>query len=564
MHARPLLLATLIGLFAALFWPTTAHGYGAVVGKSVPVCVARATAGMAARTVLASDLSGFDCASRQADFGPGDYWVVSRAIPEGLRKNSSLYVRSTSGWQRAMILYALYPDGRVDYARIDDKGATRRLQLGTIIQQQLKTRDQVPVRLAWHVEGATNSRGILVGPRIATATERTKANLVMATLYSGFAGLLLTLLVHNTAMWRVLRQRFQLWYLVMLVSLTLYAICSSGVLAWWLPGIPNTGRLRLTYLTLALSGAAAIQFSRSFLEARIFTGWLKHLSDATIVVLLGAAATIMVAPAGWIPVLDQIYAVGLLMLVVLALPIVIRAREHKSRFMRVWLLVWTAPIFMCTVRIAQDLQLIEWRFWIQNSTLIAMTLEALGASLAIAYRVRLLARERDDARAEEIAARLLADADPLTGLLNRRAFMSRAIGREGPQVLLILDLDRFKTVNETIGHDGGDDVLRRVADVLRAMCPDTGLVTRFGGEEFALLHPIDCPLTADMLLAQLRETRMPCDLKITASVGSCIGPVKSERDWKALYRGADLALFAAKDAGRDRSRKGTTLAMLAA
>ncbi|MFX7784946.1 diguanylate cyclase, partial [Acinetobacter baumannii] len=80
----------------------------------------------------------------------------------------------------------------------------------------------------------------------------------------------------------------------------------------------------------------------------------------------------------------------------------------------------------------------------------------LISSVGIAYRIRLLGRERDEARAQELAARALADIDPLTGLLNRRAFLHRAIGRPGAQTLLILDIDHFKAVNETIGHDGGD------------------------------------------------------------------------------------------------------------
>ena len=210
------------------------------------------------------------------------------------------------------------------------------------------------------------------------------------------------------------------------------------------------------------------------------------------------------------------------------------------------------------IRIANNLDLVPWSFWIDNSTILSMAAEALLSSLAIAYRIRLLSLERDEARAQEIAALLLADTDPLTGLLNRRAFLRQAIGREGEQTLLVIDIDHFKNVNDTIGHDGGDEVLRVVARTLRAAVPAGGLLARIGGEEFAIISSLDTigePVDeAEAILGRFRASRMPFDLSVTASIGVCRGPLARETDWKALYRGADQALFEAKAAGRDRAR----------
>jgi diguanylate cyclase (GGDEF)-like protein len=150
--------------------------------------------------------------------------------------------------------------------------------------------------------------------------------------------------------------------------------------------------------------------------------------------------------------------------------------------------------------------------------------------------------------------RRLADTDPLTGLLNRRAFLSQAIGRTGEQLLLIIDLDHFKRVNETLGHDGGDEVLRVFARMLRTSVPQGTLVARIGGEEFAVLTPVDTPVEPEAVLARLRQMRMPFDIQVTASIGTCRGTLASEVEWKALYRIADSALFDAKSAGRDRVR----------
>jgi diguanylate cyclase (GGDEF)-like protein len=204
--------------------------------------------------------------------------------------------------------------------------------------------------------------------------------------------------------------------------------------------------------------------------------------------------------------------------------------------------------------VASGLSLIQWNFWIDNSTIVMMTLEALLSSFAIAYRVRVLSLERDAAREGELAALLLAEIDPLTGLLNRRAFLAAAIGRTGEHMLLILDLDHFKLINETIGHDGGDDVLRAVARTLQLSVPDAALVARIGGEEFAIVLPADTPIEPRDILDRLRATRMPYDVAVTASIGKCIGPLQREVDWKALYGAADRALYDAKSAGRDRAR----------
>jgi diguanylate cyclase (GGDEF)-like protein len=193
----------------------------------------------------------------------------------------------------------------------------------------------------------------------------------------------------------------------------------------------------------------------------------------------------------------------------------------------------------------------------------AMTLEALISALAVAYRIRLLSRERDDARIQEAAARLLADTDPLTGLLNRRAFLREAIGRTGDQTLLIADIDHFKRVNDTLGHDGGDEVLRLFARALKAAAPAEALVARIGGEEFAIVAAIEAGLEPEPILARLRAERMPFDLTVTASIGTCSGPLETEAQWKLLYRFADRALFDAKAEGRDRARTALAVAYAA-
>jgi diguanylate cyclase (GGDEF)-like protein len=235
-------------------------------------------------------------------------------------------------------------------------------------------------------------------------------------------------------------------------------------------------------------------------------------------------------------------------------PALWRAWRMRSNYLWLFAIGWGAPILTAGLRTLANLHLIPWSFWIDNSTILAMMVEALTSALAVAYRIKLLRAERDDAIEREVMTRRLADTDPLTGLLNRRAFLHQAIGRTGEQLLLIIDLDHFKLVNETIGHDGGDEVLRVFARMLRTSLPGGTLVARIGGEEFAVLTATDKPVEPEAVLARLRQMRMPFDVQVTASIGTCCGTLGSEVEWKALYRVADAALFDAKSAGRDRVR----------
>lgn len=154
--------------------------------------------------------------------------------------------------------------------------------------------------------------------------------------------------------------------------------------------------------------------------------------------------------------------------------------------------------------------------------------------------------------------------DPLTGLLNRRAFHER-LGEEvdrsnryGDQFALILiDVDRFKSVNDTFGHDVGDDVLQWIGRVLTEHTRAADMPFRVGGEEFAILAPATggevAQAVADRLVSLVGEARPPVnvELRVTMSAGYSTCPVNGTRP-TTLYSMADQALLQAKQEGRNR------------
>ena len=551
------LLGALIGVWFAAGTPALAQA--GVVGARLAACVAPARPALSPRDLLTRP-RGFDCATPQTAFGSGDFDVISGPVPRVSDPRQSIRIRTASLWQDSTTLFALYADGAIVSLTTDTQAATQHLQLGAVISRRLAVRDAPLVRLLWRIRGSGNMRGILLGPSVATAAEGARSNLVLGAIYAGFAGLCLALLIYNLALWVALRHRFQLAYCAMVATLALYAFSSSGALAWAFPAIGSNDRIRLNYLALAIAVVAALSFARSFFEDRVFEGWLTRLSNAiAALVLIAAGAFVVFAPVA--PrVLDRFYSTSFLLVLLAVAPILWRAWRRRSNYLWLFALGWATPIAFAAMRVASSLNLVGWGFWVDNSTIASMTVEAILSSLAIAYRIHLLSRERDEAREQEIAARLLAATDPLTGLLNRRAFLEQIIGRDGDQTLLLADIDHFKRVNETIGHDGGDEVLRVFSRALRASVPRDALIARIGGEEFAIVAPASSDLSAATVLDGLRNERMPFDLTVTASIGTCTGSLARDIDWKRLYRQADGALFEAKAAGRDRARHATILA----
>lgn len=543
------ILALCIAALAGVMAGGPAQAQMAVAGQAVQVCVVRDAPGMTPVALLAGKVR-FDCDTTQTRFGPGDFWLRSGPVS----RTGPLRIRNVSLWQKRVTLYALYADGAIVAAAIDDHATTAHLALGAILEQPLAGRPAPLVRLLWHIEGSANLRAILREPRIATPSESERFDLEMSALYSAFAGLCIALLCYNFALWVALRHPFQLAYCAMVVALLLYAFSTSGALAWAWPNIANTDRIRVNYMTLGLSSVAAFVFARAFFEPRVFAGWTGRIAAAASATLLAATLGYVLFAPYDVRTFDTVYCWAFVGQMAVISPILWRAWATRSNYLWLFAVAWAAPIVLACLRIANAINLIGSSFWLDNSTILSMSVEALLSSLAIAYRMRLLSAERDEAREGEIAARLLADTDPLTGLLNRRAFLHQAIGRDGEHILMIADLDHFKRVNETIGHDGGDEVLRVFARTLRQAVPPGALVARIGGEEFAIVTSSAFAVEPSEILARLRAGRMPYDVAVTASIGTCSGPLLRETDWKALYACADRALFDAKSAGRDRAR----------
>jgi diguanylate cyclase (GGDEF)-like protein len=205
------------------------------------------------------------------------------------------------------------------------------------------------------------------------------------------------------------------------------------------------------------------------------------------------------------------------------------------------------------------------------------SLGILAAAVTFVQRMMIADREM---RMREMAVaadqiRERARLDGLTGLPNRAALdtrlaeeVERAVRYRQPLSILFMDIDRFKSINDTKGHQTGDEILRSLAETIREMIRTPDFVGRFGGEEFMVIAPATWTADAAILATRIqvavaRSVPRPLGTPVTLSIGIA-GVPEHGQDPAGLVRVADLALYSAKYAGRDRIEIGFVEAPLPA
>ncbi len=198
-----------------------------------------------------------------------------------------------------------------------------------------------------------------------------------------------------------------------------------------------------------------------------------------------------------------------------------------------------------------------------DAALLAVMLGAIGMGIFAYRRWREAEREMHARRVAERVAMELAQHDALTGLPNRRHHLAElgrtlASDKRGALALLLLDLDRFKAVNDLHGHPAGDRLLQEVAFRLRAVLREGDQIARLGGDEFALVVPCgNDPIEQAARLARRIVGALTQPVRLDGvtvqtgtSIGIAIAEPGSEDDATALMHRADLALYRAKQEGR--------------
>jgi diguanylate cyclase (GGDEF)-like protein len=240
----------------------------------------------------------------------------------------------------------------------------------------------------------------------------------------------------------------------------------------------------------------------------------------------------------------------------LLIGVAIAAAWHGSRYARFFLAGWLPLLAVTVLGSLQLYGIADGWTWSDEAALGAGALEALILSLGLADRSLALRRDRDNARR-------LADIDALTGLYNRRGWTDRVLAidealHDERQTLsvLFLDLDRFKELNDRLGHEAGDTALRVLANVMREELREQDLIGRYGGEEFVVALPgadrAHAARVAERIRQRLQDLASadPAAAMRTVSIG--VATLTAGESTTSLLKRADTAMYQAKAAGRNR------------
>ncbi|MBS0255367.1 MAG: diguanylate cyclase [Proteobacteria bacterium] len=516
-------------------------------------CVARAMPDERPETVI-DRATGFDCQAQQPSFGPGDFWVRMTGLAARTTADQPLVLRFTPEWQRQLTVTLGYADGTLITHVIPAGRQLEVTRMGQAVELPLPDRPAPLTRVLVRADGAENISRIVRDIRIIPVAVARVLDQTDTAMFATVLGIYFALLIYNLALWTTLREKFQFYYCASVVAMMGYALSYSDAITLFLPSADAIQLMQQRYVTLAMVAGFLLLFVRHFFEpGTIGPRLVAAINGAVALLVLVAVPFAMNLPVS--PHLaDRIYLLAFLPVPILVAAMTWAAWRARSPLVGLFMTVWSVPFAIVAIRILHAAHLLEYPVWFDSCTVLAMAVESLMSSLALAYRIKLIRRERDVARAEEAFARRLANSDPLTGLLNRRALVGAALAEPGAYHLVLVDIDHFKRVNDSHGHDVGDAVLVRLAALLGEWAAAHGArAARLGGEEFAVLAPAarNIASQAERLLALVREHRMPGPRRVTISAGVAEREVAGDGDWQVLYHEADAALYRAKHAGRD-------------
>jgi diguanylate cyclase (GGDEF)-like protein len=374
-------------------------------------------------------------------------------------------------------------------------------------------------------------------------------------------GALMAVSLAALLIWFVLKDPLFILYATMFCLQALYVAYLSGQGFDW-PLLSRAVPLNsfAWNVPVGLSGAVACLFTREIADLRHFSprvyaifGWL---AVAFVIITAGNVAEFV----GW---LGAVNFIGNVMFVVAALFTVIvcalawrRGNRAAGWFLIAWILlegftIAAALRFLVTSSPGSD--------WLDYYGLpLSMVAASILIALGVADRLRAQRAALSDAERR-------AQTDPLTGVLNRRSLIerldaacARAKARGLPIALLFIDLDHFKQINDTFGHQAGDACLRAIIDPIHAELRQSDVIGRYGGEEFVvILSSADAaaagPIAQRILerVAAVRITGFGEPIGVTCSIG--IAASDTLGIWgEPLLAQADAAVYVAKRSGRNQ------------
>lgn len=391
----------------------------------------------------------------------------------------------------------------------------------------------------------------LLTPRQAVDRER-----LHHYTYGFLYGYLAALLAYNLMLYAGLRQPRYIWYSVYLLMFLVMNLAYTGHAFQWLWPRATLWAQWANPILIVLYGISGLVFAQSFLNTRERFP-RTHKAVRTYIVLATTLLSLaVISDQRILALLVAFTFVFLFTIIMLALGILaVRAGQRPARY-------FLTAAFTAMVGAAST-ALSTWGFipfntWTFRAVEMGILIDATLLALALTYQIRMGQELR--LRAEHLAA-----MDPLTGLNNRRSFYGKvlpiwsgAIRHEHALSVVLVDIDRFKNINDTYGHAFGDEVLVVASRVLTDAIRGQDVVARWGGEEFILVLPetdVDAATSlAERLRAGIQDLRLRKvghEVELTASFGVAQRQPQ-HKTLESLIATADKNLYLSKAEGRNR------------
>lgn len=410
------------------------------------------------------------------------------------------------------------------------------------------------------VDGARHV-GILSDARVAAHAGDKDASLRHEVLIAVLCGMLFMPLLFNFAFFRVLRQSFLLWHAASTILMLAHTLITSGLINRF--ASLSLGQLSIaSAMTVGAGIVAASLFAADLIERDKLDPVHRRLLRCVALWVPPWTLFYLFADSALRPYAAPLYLASFLVPMALFAWTMGVALRRGSRAVNYQIAAWTPIMVTALVRIGSALGFADAPIEMLVAQHYAMGLEVIITSLGVFDRLLAIRHQRDLAVADLRIIEDRADRDPLTGLLNRRIIEKRfeQLQANGFRAMAVIDLDKFKSINDTFGHVVGDRVLRAAAEAL-SPDPDT-LAIRLGGEEFlVLLRGKDAAGRAERR-RQAIATRVAAsvpglDRVVTASMGFVEQPSEGTilADFPALYAHCDRLLYEAKHAGRNRTMR---------
>jgi diguanylate cyclase (GGDEF)-like protein len=373
-------------------------------------------------------------------------------------------------------------------------------------------------------------------------------------------GILLGMALYNFIIFIFLRDRVYLYYVLYMASMFTYHLFSYGHVAT-IMDLPPAWVQKWHWMVIGNIWFWGVVFIRNFLNLEENS---PALNKAAYALMFVSALLFFFGVFGWARLTNIISNLLSPVMSILGLAAGFVSLRRGFTPARYFLIAWTFLLVGVTLYAMGGI-VIDRSFITLYTLVIGSALEALLLSLALADRIRVLQSEKEALEQEERRLRELSVRDGLTALYNKRFLMGRLAGEiEVAQrlnqslSLLMLDVDDFKKFNDEYGHMEGDQVLIRLARIIRKSARDTDTACRYGGEEFTVILPGAPAGLAEAVAERIRESFAAQAFTprsgevVSTSVSVGLAEFRDGETVEDFINRADEALYRAKRAGKNR------------